>query len=335
VSHIFEGLQKSENLRSGGDSSAPTDAFELLRHIERRAASKWLTEVLAGPSSPLTDAGRDTPFEMREVPVDATPVETPSERELSATNAAEGIFDQFQPLQISAAPQNRLICVTDNESPAAEAFRLLGVRLRGLRRRRPLRKVLITSTIPQEGKSMVSGNLACTLALKAPERTLLIEGDLRRPSLTQMFGIGSVPGLNEWLQGERTLMNCIYYLEGAGSWILPAGTYSSNPLELLQSGRLPELMDQLAAWFDWIIIDSPPILPLADASVWMRLADGVLLVTRQGTTEKRQLQRGLEAIESKKLIGALLNSSTNSAHNDYYYYRRPAESTKNDTTANK
>ena len=82
-------------------------------------------------------------------------------------------------------------------------------------------------------------------------------------------------------------------------------------------------MEQLTAWFDWIIIDSPPVLPLADTSVWTRLADGILLVTRQGTTQKRQLQRGLEALESKKLIGALLNSSKNSSDNDYYSYRRP------------
>jgi Mrp family chromosome partitioning ATPase len=78
-------------------------------------------------------------------------------------------------------------------------------------------------------------------------------------------------------------------------------------------------MDQLTAWFDWIIIDSPPVLPLADTSVWMRLADGILLATRQGSTEKRQLLRGLEAIEPRKLIGALVNSSDNASANDYYY----------------
>ena len=79
------------------------------------------------------------------------------------------------------------------------------------------------------------------------------------------------------------------------------------------------MMDQLTLWFDWIIIDTPPVLPLADTSVWMRLADGILMATRLGTTEKRQLQRGLEAIESKKLIGALVNSSKNAATSDYYY----------------
>jgi Mrp family chromosome partitioning ATPase len=83
-------------------------------------------------------------------------------------------------------------------------------------------------------------------------------------------------------------------------------------------------MSQLTALFDWLIIDSPPILPLADTSVWSRLADGILLVARQGITEKRQLQRGLEALDRQKLIGALLNSSHSSATSDHYYYYRPS-----------
>jgi Mrp family chromosome partitioning ATPase len=99
---------------------------------------------------------------------------------------------------------------------------------------------------------------------------------------------------------------------------LPAGDSSRNPLELMQSGRLSGLMEQLTSWFDWIVIDSPPVLPLADTSIWMRLADGVLLVTRQGATEKKQLKRALEAIEQKKLLGALLNSSESTTNNYYY-----------------
>ena len=85
-------------------------------------------------------------------------------------------------------------------------------------------------------------------------------------------------------------------------------------------------MDRLSGWFDWIVIDAPPVLPLADTSVWTRLADGILLVTRQGTTEKRQLLRGLEALEPQKLIGAVLNSSKNQPHSDYYY--RPSTASK-------
>ena len=79
------------------------------------------------------------------------------------------------------------------------------------------------------------------------------------------------------------------------------------------------MMEQLANWFDWIVIDSPPILPLADTSVWTSVADGILLVVRQGITQKRQLQRGLEALGNQKLIGAILNSARGMSHTDYYY----------------
>jgi Mrp family chromosome partitioning ATPase len=134
-----------------------------------------------------------------------------------------------------------------------------------------------------------------------------------------MFGLGRNPGLSEWLLGDRSLTTSIYHLKDPNLWILPAGSTPNNALVLLQSGKLSTLMDQLTVLFDWIIIDSPPVLPLADTSIWMRFADGILLTTRQGTTEQRQLQRGLEVVEPKKLIGAVLNSSQHASTSDYYY----------------
>jgi len=226
-------------------------------------------------------------------------------------------------LVVSPSTNDRLICLTAKDSLAAEKFRFLAVRLRQFQQIRPLKKVLITSSIPEEGKSMVAANLAITLARKQNLKVLLLEGDLRRPTLPRQFGIGKLTGLSEWLQSELQPIS-IYHIEGAGLWFLPAGKPPSNPLELMQSKKLPELMDQLAAQFDWIIIDSPPVLPLADTSLWMRLSDGILLVTREGVTEKRQLQRCLETVEKPKLLGALLNSCRNTDHADYYQrYRSP------------
>ena len=152
------------------------------------------------------------------------------------------------------------------------------------------RKLLVTSSIPQEGKSTCSANLACSLALRAQQRTLLLEGDVRRPSLSQIFALAPRPGICEWLREERKLPESIYFLEGPGLWFMPAGSSPSNPLELLQSGKVTTLLDQLAELFDWVIIDSPPVLPLADTSVWARLADGILLVARQGVTRKAPAQ---------------------------------------------
>ncbi len=328
MSHIFDALRRSEAERSGVDFSELSEAAEMLQRAERSAASRWKAAVLSEQADTTKSADRDASFGFSGgLPVGTTPAAS-AVVELSETEERLDPLSQFRSLPVSLAPQTRLVSLTESATPAAEAFRLLAVRLRHLRRDRPLKKVLITSTIPREGKSMVAGNLACTLALRTHQRILLLEGDLRRPSLSTMFGLEKNPGLCEWLGGERSLAASIYHLEGPDIWILPAGSAPGNALELLQSGRLSTLMDQLAAWFDWIVIDSPPVLPLADTSVWMRLADGVLLATRQGITEKRQLVRGLEAVEPKKLIGALVNSSNNAAASDYYY--SPAAIQRND-----
>jgi capsular exopolysaccharide synthesis family protein len=320
MSRIFDALQRSEAEHSGTDPAAFSELTEVLRRAERRAVSRWKTAVLTDQTDGTIELEGDRlPGSPSKGPI-STQTDALPTTEVWPSGKSSDPFGPFQSLAVALSPESRLPCLTDSGNLAAEAFRLLGVRLRHLRRDRPLKKVLITSTIPQEGKSMVAANLACTLALKTEQRTLVLEGDLRRPYLSQMFGLGTNPGVSEWLEGSSTLTTSIYHLEGPNIWILPAGSAPSNALELLQSGRLISLMNQLNELFDWIIIDSPPVLPFADASVWMRLADGILLTTRQGTTKKRQLKRGLEALESDKLIGALLNSSKHAADGSDYYY---------------
>ena len=289
MSNIFDALQRAELENSGSEGPTLALASELLQ-----AAEQKLRDFAAVPEKPANRDAFDTD--------PAAPLED---------------LEHCPVLPVSLRDDSRLISVVKEGSLGAEKFRFLAVRLRQLRHSRPLKKILITSSIPQEGKSTVAANLACTLARRKPQKTLLLEGDLRRPNIASQFGLGKLPGLCEWLSGESQSIN-IYRLESLGVWILPAGSTPQNPLELMQSGKLSPLMEQLEAWFDWIVIDSPPVLPLADTSLWSRLADGILLVTRKGTTEKQQLQRGLEAIDKTKLLGALVNSSANAAHSDYY-----------------
>lgn len=234
----------------------------------------------------------------------------------SDTNPSEPF--QSQSVHVNVPSHSRLVSFTDKASLGAEKFRFLGVRLRQIQQARPLKNLLITSTIPEEGKSMVSANLAITLARKHQLKVLLLEGDLRRPVLAQQFGLELVQGLSEWLQSDSRAVPTIFRLDRLGFWFLPAGHPPDNPLELMQLGRLAELMEQLTAWFDWVILDSPPVLPLADTSVWMRLADGVLLVAREGKTEKRELQRGLEVLDQSKLLGVVWNSCSSTDHKNYY-----------------
>jgi capsular exopolysaccharide synthesis family protein len=321
MSHIFDALQKSVGEDSEIELPSALLATQLLEATERKtAAARASAAVLDEPSLPVDisalaemrlslDAALSRKVESEPTTLTESPV----------TQYGTDQFNQFQNLKVLVPPQSRVVCVTDKDSLAAEKFRFLGVRLRQLQQTRPLKKVLITSTIPQEGKSMVAANLACTLARRTHQKTLLVDGDLRRPSIARLFGLGKTPGLSEWLQGERTPMTSIYRLEEAGLWVLPAGSSPRNPLEAMQSGRLAGLMEQLTSWFDWVIIDSPPVLPLADTSVWMRMADGVLLVARQGTSEREHLKRGIEALEPTKLLGAIVNCSAKSAQSDYYY----------------
>jgi capsular exopolysaccharide synthesis family protein len=319
VSQIFDALQRSESERSGSAQASLSRATEILRKVEKDETTKWeMADVALDPDS--VNAGmQESSVEGLDLPPSLS-VETDSVSARPAEPVASTeVLDDFQTLDLSLSPETRLVSLTDLESPASEAFRLLSVRLRTLRRSRPFNKLLITSTIPQEGKSTVSANLACTLARSSQQKVLLLDGDLRRPSLSNIFGVGRRPGLCECLRGECNLTACVYQLKSAGLWLLPAGDAQGKPLEHLQSGRLPNLIVKLNSRFDWIIIDSPPVLPLADTSIWSRMAEGILLVARQGTTERKQLKRGLESLERQKVIGAILNSSKYLPHSDYYY----------------
>ena len=227
-------------------------------------------------------------------------------------------------LHVSPSRDSRLVSLTEKESLGAEKFRFLGVRLRQMQQARSLKRVLVTSTIPEEGKSMISANLAITLARKQRQRVLLIEGDLRRPGLARAFGLGNLPGLSELLQRESGGAENVYWLEEAKIWFVPAGHPPGNPLELMQSVRLQEALQQLSSCFDWVVIDSPPILPLADTTVWLRHSDGVLLITREGTTQKRALLRGLEALRKSNVIGVVVNSCSDVDESNYYQRYSPA-----------
>ena len=256
MSRIFDALQRSEGERSGNDVAALPEGPELLRQAEHRVA----TERQARGPSQEHDSARvheGNGYSNQETPRSDAPASAANE--VMSAEERLALFSSIQSLPVSFPSEGRLATLIDRESPTAEAVRLLGVRLRDLRRLRPLKKVLVTSSIPREGKTTIAANLACALAHTSEEKTLLIEGDVRLPALRQIFGIEKVPGLCDYVQDGRSLSDCVFHLDGAGMWILPTGRIPKNPLEILQSQKLSELMDQLAACFDWIIIDSPPV----------------------------------------------------------------------------
>lgn len=305
MSRIFDALQRSGTEQSGVEYpdmvSVATAVFESPRRPEPTDVAETEVRMVAPATPPAQDHDAAAELQTKE----------------NANRAPA-----FPALNVSVPPSSRLVFFTQPESLAAEKFRFLGVRLRQMRQSRSLKKVLVTSTIPEEGKSLVSVNLAGVLA-RRKERVLLIEGDMRRPTLAEQFGLGRLAGLVEWLQGGLETPSNIYHLERPGFWIMPAGDPPANTLELMQSGRLSCLIAQLTALFDWIIVDSPPLLPLADTTVWARLTDGTLLVAREGKTEKRPLERGLEMIKKSELLGVVLNGCSNADHDSYYQRYSP------------
>jgi capsular exopolysaccharide synthesis family protein len=267
------------------------------------------------------------------------PLETPSFQAAltddSAETPARASESEFPSLNVTVAPDSRLVFFTEPDSLPAEKFRFLSVRLRQMQQNRPLKRVLITSSIAEEGKSLVSANLAGVLA-RRKQRVLLIEGDLRRPALAVRFGLGRLAGLGEWLQGNHECVSNIYRLADFNFWMMPAGTPPTNPLELMQSGNLSRLMSLIGDLFDWIIVDSPPLLPLADTTVWARVTEGTLLVARVGKTEKDQLQHALDLVKESDLLGVVLNGADESNYTSYYhsspYATKPASATSAETT---
>jgi capsular exopolysaccharide synthesis family protein len=253
------------------------------------------------------------------------PVESVAELLQSAERETQKVdaFAAAPALRPTPAADSRLVCLTDQGSLGAEKFRVLGLRLRHLREKRKLKRIVVTSTIPEEGKSVVAANLALNQARSKVLKTVLVDGDLRRPTQATRFGFNrSLPGLSECLRGERELADVVYSLEGSGLRFLPAGMAPENPMELMQAGRLKGFLEQLEAFFDWIIIDTPPIFPLADTPLWMRLADGVLMVTREGVSERKLLGRAVEGIDRSTLLGVVVNGC--SGHAQKYYYSRYA-----------
>jgi protein-tyrosine kinase len=305
MSRIFDALQRSGTEQSGVEYpdivSVVTEVFE----TSRAQAPVQTPEREDGPNC-------SEPAILTEI-AETQPGRIPPQEEAPIT------LPDVPTLQVNVPASSRLVFLTEPDSLASEKFRFLGVRLRQMRHNRKLKRVLVTSTIPEEGKSLVSANLAGVLA-RRKERVVLVDGDLRRPTLAKLFSLGSLPGVGEWLQsGQETISN-IYHLAGPGFWLMPAGTPPENPLELMQSGRLSQLMAQVSELFDWVIVDSPPLLPLADTTVWARLTDGTLLVIREGKTERGSLQRGLEALKKSDVLGVVLNSCTAPHHKEGYYY---------------
>lgn len=187
------------------------------------------------------------------------------------------------------------------------------------------RSIIVTSTGPGEGKSLVAANLAVALAQAGP-RVLLIDADMRKPRVHSIFERPQQPGLSNVVVGNAKASEAIHKTAVSGLWIMPAGPHSPSPSELLGSKRFKDLMTSLTEHFDWVILDTPPVMAVTDSSVVAHLATGVLFVVGAEMTSRHSAQRALEQLDHARaqFVGVVLNR-VDLQHNGYYYshyYRR-------------
>jgi len=208
----------------------------------------------------------------------------------------------------------------DDSKRGTEEFRTLRSRLYHMREKMTLKKLLVTSALPKEGKSFTSSNLAQVLVRQHGRRVLLIDADLRGPRLHLMLGTTAGPGLSEYLQGKNDEFSIMQRGPLENLFFIPSGTGIEDPAELVGNGKLKTFLQRVEPLFDWIIVDSPPAIPVSDASVLAKACDGVLMVVRSNSTPCDVARKAREEFPDQSLIGVVLNGTSDDAASYARYY---------------
>lgn len=232
----------------------------------------------------------------------------------------------------SSDPSAVLVTVSEAHYGGSEAYRMLRTNLLFSRAGQRLHTLVVTSAVPDEGKSTTSGNLAVTFAQQGM-RVLLMGCDLRRASVHSLFGVPREPGLSQVLVGLKDVEEVIHPTGVEGLYVIPAGTPPPNPAEILGSRAMREFVERLKGEFELIIFDTPPVLAAADAAVLAKYADGTLMVVRAGSTDRGVVQQALYQLQmvGARMLGAVLNDPDSviqkygtGYYYSYYYYGEPA-----------
>ena len=289
MSRIHEALKKAEQERALAQPGGAMDAVASLAEPQIIAEPRLASPSLhAGPTPALT---------------------------------AENAFARIRPTQWHPDPKAMLFFTNEEHAPGMEEFRTLRSRLYQLRERQPLSKLLITSPLPKEGKSFTTANLAQVMVRQHGRRALMIDADLRNPQLHQLLGAERGPGLSEYLRGEADEFSIIQRGPMENLFLIPAGSNTGNPAELVANGRMKFLLNRLEPLFDWIVIDSPPAALVSDANLLANYCDGVMLVFRSNNTPVDAARRARKEFADRNVVGVLLNgiSLELSPYSQYYY----------------
>ena len=241
----------------------------------------------------------------------------------AAPAAANGLFspDDVQEVQFAPAPEALLIDASRPQDSPSEEFRSLRTRLNHLQSLQPIHTVVVTSPSPAEGKSFSAANLALAESQMVGNFTLLADFDFRRPALHNLFQIDRSPGATDYLLGQAPLAACMKKVAGTSLYLMPAGSAVKNPLELLNLREAKTLLQELPKTFNWIILDSPPLLFSSDANLLGTLTDGTILVIRIGATTIDTVHRAMQSLCENNVLGVVVNGArAGELYSKYTYY---------------
>lgn len=308
MSHIYEALQRAEAQRKSGAQT-----------LETPIAPDHQGSAFAHPLPPLP------------------PLVAPFPDVLSpATTIDPSILDPsfLDTLQRKPwAPALDRLPALERGGAGVEQFRSLRSRIQEFRDLRPLKTILISSGLPQEGKSFIAANLAINLARHKSSKVLLIDGDMRCSSLHHYLGTEFNPGLSDYLSGKATIPEIMQLPAESRDrdpsmtavlnniTFIPGGDGGDQAADLSASKRFDELLTTVGPLFDWIIIDSSPVLLVSDAVNLARACDAVLLVARSGITTFPVAQRAQQELKASNIIGFVLNAVDKPPMSGNYYYR--------------
>ena len=202
-----------------------------------------------------------------------------------------------------------LVSLYQPHSLVSEQFRKLRTQLLRLSLSRPVKTIMVTSAIQNEGKSFVSANLAIGIAHDLHLHALLVDCDLRNPTVSPMFGCDENRGISDYLIGREDISSFLVKTELEKLYLIPGGTIPENPAEIIGSRRMASLVEELKARYDdrFIIFDSTPLLATAEPGVLSKLVDGIIIVVRAGETPRETVQQALGSLDKEKIVGVVLN----------------------------
>lgn len=230
---------------------------------------------------------------------------------------------------VEKSAEARLVLNAELDPASVEQYRRLGARLHVAQAQQAIKVVMVTSALIGEGKTLTATNLALTLSESYQKRVLLIDADLRRPGVHEVFGVPNFTGLNDGVRSSEERKVPVVRITDHLS-VLTAGRPDSDPMSVLSSDRMRRVVSDAAATFEWVIIDTPPVALLGDAHLLATLVDTVVLVVRAGVTPLQAIQAAARAVGQDRIMGVVLNRAAKTPSSVNGYYGAPASGSAGD-----